>query len=213
MHLTVIGASKGIGAATTRYALERGHTVNTLSRSQPGFGPDVDLEKVNVTLGDAQDPGALQAALEGSQAVIYALGVPKSHLVFWNTTFFSDTTRALLDAMQAHGPKRLILVTGFGAGDSYGSLSFIERLGFDVLLGRLYADKRIQEELVRSSGLDWTIARPGLLTNGAMSTKYQVLVEPNSWRQGIISRADVGHFLVHAAEDDSYHSQTPALQR
>jgi putative NADH-flavin reductase len=115
--------------------------------------------------------------------------------------------------MQAAGVKRLLAVTGFGTGDSYAKLSTPEKLTFKLFLGRAYADKALQEELIRGSGLDWTIARPGILTDNAMTGKYQVLVTPESWRQGVISRADVAHFLVHAAEDGSHVRQTPALQR
>jgi hypothetical protein len=46
-----------------------------------------------------------------------------------------------------------------------------------------------------------------------MTGKYQVLTDPATWRQGMISRADVAHFLVHAAEESGYVRQTPALQR
>jgi uncharacterized protein YbjT (DUF2867 family) len=109
--------------------------------------------------------------------------------------------------------RRLLTVTGFGTGDSYAKLSTPEKITFKVLLGRPYADKALQEEMIRGSDLDWTIARPGILTDSGMSGKYQVLVAPSSWRQGIISRGDVAHFLVHAAEDGSYIHETPALQR
>jgi hypothetical protein len=44
-----------------------------------------------------------------------------------------------------------------------------------------------------------------------MTGKYEVLVTPETWRQGVISRADVAHFLVHAAEDGTHIRETPAL--
>jgi uncharacterized protein YbjT (DUF2867 family) len=115
--------------------------------------------------------------------------------------------------MQAAGVRRLLTVTGFGAGNSIAKLSWIERLTMSVFLGRAYSDKTIQEDLIIGSSLDWTIARPGILTDNAMTGKYQVLLTPETWRQGMISRRDVAHFLVHAAEDGSYIHQTPALQR
>jgi hypothetical protein len=75
---------------------------------------------------------------------------------------FSDATRVLIAAMGAQGVKRLICVTGFGAGDSRASISFLQRLPFQIVFGRAYADKSLQERLIKESVLDWTIARPGV---------------------------------------------------
>jgi NAD(P)H-binding len=56
--------------------------------------------------------------------------------------------------------KRLICVTGFGAGDSRGRGGFLYNTAFHLLLGRIYDDKDVQERIVRSSNLDWVIVRP-----------------------------------------------------
>ena len=211
MKLTVIGASRGIGRKVVDYALSRGHSVRALARSADKMG--VEAEGFEPIAGDATDPAALARAVEGADAVILTLGVPRDMRALKKTTLFSDATRALIPVMEAAGVKRLLAVTGFGAGDSAAKLSTVERIPFKLFLGRAYADKAVQEEMIRASGLDWTIARPGILNDNAMSGKYKVLVEPETWRQGIISRADVAHFLVHAAEDGSHIGKTPAIQR
>lgn len=211
MHLTIIGATRGIGRKTVDYALERGHSVRAFARSAADLG--IDHEALEKMPGDASDPEDIARAVTGTDAVILTLGLPRNLQVLKPTTFFSSVTQILIPAMQEAGIKRLIAVTGFGAGDSAEKLSTFERIPFNAFLGRAYADKAIQEEMIKGSDLDWTIARPGILNDNAMSKSYQVLVEPDTWRQGIISRADVGHFLIHAAEDGSYIGMTPALQR
>jgi len=211
MHLTIIGATRGIGRQTLDYALERGHKVRAFARSAADLPIDhPNLEKMP---GDATDRVDLERAVLGTDAVLLTLGVPRDWRVVKHTTLFSSATTALIPAMQAAGVSRLITVTGFGAGESYDWLSFPEKLARNAILGRAYADKAIQEELIKASDLDWTIARPGILTNSARTGTYQVLVEPASWRQGLISRADVGHYLVTAAEDGSHIHKTPAIQR
>ena len=55
---------------------------------------------------------------------------------------------------------------------------------FPLLLKRVYDDKDVQEWIIRSSGLDWTIVRPGLLTNGPATGRYRVLTAPKEWRFG-----------------------------
>jgi putative NADH-flavin reductase len=211
MKLTVIGASRGIGRKVVDYALERGHTVRAVARSAAEMG--IEAEGFEAMPGDATDPALLSRAVEGADAVVLAIGAPRDLRVIKPTTLFSTVTQALIPAMEAAGVKRLLAVTGFGAGDSEAKLSTLEKIPFKLLLGRAYADKAIQEELIKGSSLDWTIARPGILNDNAMTGKYKVLVEPETWRQGIISRADVAHFLVHAAEEGSHIHKTPAIQR
>lgn len=211
MLIAVVGASRGIGRKVVDYALDRGHQVRGIARSAETMR--IDASAFTAMPGDATDPHLLAEALSGVDAVILSLGVPRDLRALQPTTLFSSATQVLIPAMEDAGVKRLLAVTGFGAGDSYASLSTLEKIGFRIFLGRAYADKAVQEDLIRGSSLDWTIARPGILNDNKMSAKYQVLEAPETWRQGIISRADVAHFLVHAAEDGSYIRQTPALQR
>ena len=61
------------------------------------------------------------------------------------TRFFSKATRVLVTAIEETDVKRLICVTGFGAGDSRGHGGFVYNLAFHLLLGRVYGDKDVQE--------------------------------------------------------------------
>jgi putative NADH-flavin reductase len=212
MKLSVIGASRGIGRKVVEDALERGHAVTAMSRSATRIFTDPP-EALTVLDGDATDPADVARAIDGAEAVLLTLGVPKDLRVLKPTTLFSDATRVLIAAMEAAGIKRLLTVTGFGTGDSAEKLSTPERLTQTALLGRAYADKDLQEQLIRDSALDWTIARPGILSDNRKSNAYKVLVEKEAWRNGMINRADVADFLVSAAEQGTYLHQTPALQR
>ncbi|PWK59873.1 NAD(P)-dependent oxidoreductase [Roseicyclus mahoneyensis] len=211
MKITVIGASRGIGRKVVDHALSRGHGVRALARGADTMG--IEADGFEPVAGDATDPVALARAVAGADAVILTLGVPRDLRALRRTTLFSDATSALIPVMEAAGVRRLLAVTGFGAGDSAAKLSSLEKIPFKLFLGRAYADKALQEEMIRASSLDWTIVRPGILNDNAMSKKYKVLVEPETWRQGIVSRADVAHFLVQAAEDGSHIGKTPAIQR
>jgi hypothetical protein len=83
--------------------------------------------------------------------------------------------------------KRLIVVTGLGAGDSRGHGGLIyDAIVFPLLLKRVYDDKDVQEWIVRSSGLDWTIVRPGLLTDRPATGHYRVLTASKDWRFDVL---------------------------
>ena len=207
----VIGASRGIGLETVRALLAAGHSVRALARRARDIAiEDARLEKLD---GDALDQATVERALAGVDAVIQSLGVvfgPEA--VLKGTTLFSAATRILVDAMRARGVRRLIVVTGFGAGDSRGHGGFLfAAVVFPLILKRVYDDKDVAEQIVRGSGLDWTIARPGTLTNGPATGRYQVLADPRSWRAGFISRADVADFLAKQVGDAAYVGKTPEL--
>jgi putative NADH-flavin reductase len=208
-RVLIIGASKGIGLETTRLALEAGHRVRALSRSAAPSGlSNLNLEKIR---GDALDGGDIATALDGMDVVIQALGVSSLGDLFRPVNLFSDATRLLITAMEGQSVKRLISVTGFGAGDSRASIGCLQRLPFLMVFGRAYADKSVQEQLIKDSSLDWTIARPGVLTSGRQTGRYRILDEPSAWRNGIISRADVADFLVRQIEDRTYLGKAPVL--
>ncbi|RIA55271.1 NAD(P)-dependent oxidoreductase [Dichotomicrobium thermohalophilum] len=211
MKVVIFGASKGIGLETVRRALEAGYQVRAFARSASAI-PDThpNLEKVD---GDALDPEAVRAAIGPGDVVIQALGVSLTpQNVISPVTLFSNATRVLVDAMKEVGATRLICVTGFGAGDSAGRGGFFyQAFGRQGLLKRAYDDKDIQEWIIRRSGLDWTIVRPGILTDGPHTGRYQVLNDPREWRVGKISRANVADFLVKQVESDAHICDTPVL--
>jgi putative NADH-flavin reductase len=207
----VIGASRGVGLETVKTLLAAGHTVRALARAARDIAiEDARLERLD---GDALDRATVDRALAGVDAVIQSLGVAIApEAVLKGTTLFSKATRILVDAMRAGGVRRLVVVTGFGAGDSRGHGGFLyESVLFPLLLKRIYDDKDVAEQIVRASGLDWTIVRPGLLTNGPATGGYEVLIEPAAWRAGMISRADVADFLAKQVDDAAYVGKTPEL--
>ena len=113
--------------------------------------------------------------------------------------------------MQEASVKRLICVTGFGAGDSRGRGGFLYSVVMHLLLGRIYDDKDVQERIVRRSNLDWVIARPVILTSGPKTKAYRALVDPRDWTCGFISRVDVADFLVKQIDNDAFLHKTPVL--
>jgi putative NADH-flavin reductase len=208
--ILIVGASKGIGLATVQAALKAGHSVRALARAATGVRINhPKLEKVD---GDARDQDTIERALAGADAVIQTLGVtPELSLIISGTRLFSTATRVLVDAMENSPVKRLICVTGFGAGNSRGYGGLLYNAALYLFLDRVYADKDVQERIIRRSRLDWTIVRPTVLTNGPRTRSYRVLVDARDWTSGFISRADVADFLVKQIDDTSLLHQTPTL--
>ena len=207
----IIGASRGIGLEAVKLALAGGYAVRALARSAERIElTHPSLEKRD---GSALDPADVAAALDGVDAVIQAIGVSTSpEMVMGPVHLFSDSTGVLIPAMKQAGVKRLISVTGFGAGESRSRVGCLASIPFRLVLGRVYDDKSAQERLIRQSGLDWIIARPGALTDGPRTGVYRhgfPVTEKGPRLK--ISRADVADFMLKQLTSDEYLGQTPGL--
>ena len=209
-RVLIIGASRGIGLEVVERALAHGHMVRALARTAGGIETSHAL--LEKCAGDARNRSDVERALVGIDTVILALGVATGPaMVLGPVELFSDATRVLLSALKKSGVRRLISVTGFGAGDSHSKLGWLQGIAFQAILGRVYDDKTLQERLIQASDLDWVIVRPVVLTNGRRTGRYQILADRKDWRNGFISRADVADFVVKQIEDDTYLGKTPVL--
>ncbi|MEQ1711726.1 MAG: NAD(P)H-binding protein [Hyphomicrobium sp.] len=208
MKILIIGASRGIGLATVEAALTAGHEVRAFARSAAAI--PIEHPRLEKFAGDALERGSVEHAIEGMDAVVQVLGLAMGPVYIGGTELFSKATRMLVDAMGARGPKRLVVVTGLGAGDSRGSLG-LYAIPFMIVLKRVYDDKDIQERIVRNSALDWTILRPGILQDGAATGTARVLADAKDWRPGPVRRADVALAIVDELETSRNLRRTPAV--
>lgn len=209
--ILIIGASHGIGLETVKLLLADGHRVRAFARSADRIAiTDPNLEKI---AGDALNKDDVARALAGTDAVVQCLGVSMSlQTMLSGTTLFSRATRILVDLMREHGPQRLICVTGLGAGDSRGHFGMLyDGLMFPVLLKRVYDDKDIQERMVKDSGLDWTIARPGILVSAPVTGRYRALDDPKDWAFKTVARADVARFIADEIGTPRFVHKTPLV--
>lgn len=201
MKLLVIGGTGGTGKHIITQALEAGHEVTALVRNPAKVR--ITHPALKVHKGNVLHPETLVTACKDQDAVISALGHKK---FFIPTTILSRGTRNLLAAMQENGIRRFICITALGINDSRFKLGLYYTLFVHPFILFLYfRDKEKQEKLIEASDLDWTIIRPGQLTNGKRRERYKhgkglghyILTR-------MIARADVAHFVLTVLEKDLY---------
>lgn len=159
--------------------------------------------------GDVFDQPSLDAAARRQDAAVVILGVSLA-AASRPTNVFSQGTRNLITALKAAGVRRLIVQSSFGVGDSQRDAGLLERIFYALLLRGAYADKVLQEQAVRESGLDYTIVRPTRLTMAAGTGHYTARVGPGPVPSSI-ARADVACFILDALGTQEYVGKTVSL--
>jgi putative NADH-flavin reductase len=200
VNLLIVGATGGTGQQLVTQALQRGHQVTALVRKEPSGAPRPGLTTV---LGNVLDASSLDRAVHGQDAVVSALG----HKQFFRPTrILSEGTRNLIGAMRRHGVRRFVCETALGISDAWWQMGLAYTLFVrPVVLPLYFWDKVRQEAVIRASELDWTIVRPGALTNGPKRGQYRHGPRVGHWLRTVrISRADVAAFMLDQLTDNRY---------
>jgi putative NADH-flavin reductase len=207
VKVLIVGATGSLGPYLVSQALARGHEATVLARDPSKV--TLSHDRLHVLQGDALDSAAVDAAVRGQDAVILSLG-RKDHRK--PTTLFSDATRILIEAMHRHGVRRLVAITGIGAGNSRGHGGFLyDWIILLFLLKHTYADKDRQEEVIRRSDLDWVIVRPASFINGPLRDRLRVATDLRGVTIRKISRADVAAFVLDQLTNDSNVRKLPLI--
>ena len=206
MRLTIFAATGGIGRQVLEQAVGAGHEVTAVVRNPAKLSREVRAVTSDLA---APDPTALESAVKGADAVLSGLG-PRSASeggIAW------QGTRSIVEAMKATGVRRIIVVSAAPIGTvpspgrpnppkrDPGDGFFMRNLFSPLIRAALrkhYADLALMEDVLRNSGLDWTVVRPPRLTDKPATRSYRIAYGQNLRRGFFISRADVAHLMLRA---------------
>ena len=83
---------------------------------------------------------------------------------------------------------------------------------FSLILRPVFKDHELQENLVRASGLDWTIVRPSAFSDGPATDAFKENIPPNESDLLLtISRKDIAAFLCRQLHDPTYLGRAVAI--
>jgi len=170
MRVLVIGATGGSGRAAVDALVMADHEVTTFARhATDAFAGRDGIRPVD---GDATLAAAVDPAVRGQDAVVVTLGIAENALrvrlrgsAGTPLDVRSRGTATVVDAMQRHNVRRLVVQSSYGVGETRDRLPFSSRVVFALVLRPQIADHERQERIVRASGLDWTIVQPVYLTD------------------------------------------------
>lgn len=207
MKLAVFGASGRTGRPLVEQALAGGHEVRALVRDPSKLA--IDHGRLAVIRGDVLDAARVEEVVAGMDAVLSALGHTKTSTGDVQTR----GTKNIVAAMEKHGVRRIVSLTGAGVRDPQDEPKFVDR-AITFLLKRLQPDVLEDgvrhAEVIKGSGLEWVIVRGPRLTEGPRKGEYRVgMVGKNSGTK--ISRADLAEFMLRQATDDAHLRRMPMV--
>ena len=208
MKLTIFAATGGIGRQVLEQAVAVGHDVTAVVRNPKKLSSQVRTVTADLA---AADQAALGSAVAGADAVLSGLG-PRSNS---EAGIVSRGTQAIVQAMQATDVRRIVVVSAapigtvpspgrpnppkHDPGDGFFMRNLLGPL-VKAALRKHYADLALMEDILRDSGLDWTVVRPPRLTDGQLTGAYRTAYGQNLRRGIRVSRADVAHLMLRALE-------------
>jgi uncharacterized protein YbjT (DUF2867 family) len=123
VKVLVVGATGGSGRAAVEELLSAGHDVTSFSRRASQFHAFSD--RLNVFNGDAMNPGDIERAVQGHDAVIVTLGISENPFrirLFGSSgtpmNVRSIGTRNVISAMRKHGVRKLVVQSSYGVGET-----------------------------------------------------------------------------------------------
>lgn len=209
MKLTVFGGTGPAGLLLIDRALADGHHVTAFARTPAKLPSDARLKVVE---GQLSDHARIASAIVGANAVISLLG-PRKPYRATDVPALTDGVRAIVAAMTEHRVRRLIALSTPSTRDPADRKELM--LDLSVKLSRRFWPVAYNAfvqmgETVRTSGLDWTLVRVPILTNGPRTEKVNVRVLGDKGAMRL-SRANAAAFLLRQTTDTSHIGQAPLI--
>lgn len=193
--VAIAGGHGKIGMLLGRMLGERGDTVRGLIRN-PDQEADLRAVGIDPVLCDLEGEGDVAAAVRGADAVVFAAGAGAGSGAARKRTMDYEGAVKLIEAAKAEGVSRYLIVSAMGAADPPPEGAAAG--GADDVFAVYLRAKAGADEALRASGLDYTIVRPGGLTDDPGTGLVSIAERLD---RGQIPRADVAAVLAACLEE------------
>jgi uncharacterized protein YbjT (DUF2867 family) len=184
MDVIVVGGHGRIGMRLVALLAARGDTARGVVRN-PAHVADLEQEGAQGILFDIERDDGLAAAIGPADAIVFAAGAGPGSGPERKQTVDLGGAIASIEAAEANGIDRFVIVSSIGAHDPPQT---------DEGMGPYLRAKHDADEALIASGLDYTIVRPGSLTDDPGSGR--VRVETEMGHSDSIPRDDVAATLA-----------------
>src|SRR6516162_3673163 len=203
MRVVIAGGHGKIALLLERFLAERGNQAVGLIRN-PAHVADVSNASAEAVVCDLEAASAddVAALLSGAAAVVFAAGAGAGSGAPRKDSVDRGASVLMADAAAAAGVRRFVQISSMGAGQP-------PRPGTDEVWAAYITAKTAAEDDLRSRDLDWTILRPGHLTDAPATGRIRLAAPPVP--AGNISRADVAAVIAALLDEPGTRHQTLEL--
>ena len=203
MQVAIFGARGATGQLLTKRCIAASYQVTALVRTPEKF-PQRD--RVRVIEGNAFDPNAVLQTVQGADVVLSALGARSLK----KEDVLERAVPLIVEAMkQAHVARIIALGSAGALATSLDKQPawrrwIVQNLVYNTFLKWPVASQISQWQTLSSSGLDWTMVMPPMLTNTAARGTYRIDGEALPPKGSRISREDVADFMMQEIGDPKW---------
>jgi len=203
MRVVIAGGHGKIALLLERLLAERGEQAVGLIRN-PAHVADVHQAGAEAVVCDLEAASAEDAAvlLSGADAVVFAAGAGPGSGAARKDSVDRAASALMADAAERAGVRRFVQVSSMGAGQP-------PRPGTGEVWAAYIAAKTAAEADLRARDLDWTILRPGGLTDAPATGKIRLAAPPVP--RGTVPRADVAAVIAALLDNPGTGHQTLEL--
>ncbi|XP_054664206.1 flavin reductase (NADPH) [Grus americana] len=198
--LVIFGGTGRTGLTTLAQALEEGYAVTVLVRDRARL--PAQHQPARVVLGDVRDPAAVDEAVKGQDAVIILLGTRDD---LGPTTVMSEGTKNIVTAMKAHGVRKVV-----------ACLSAFLLWDLQKVPPRLVPvteDHIRMHRILQDSGLNCVYVMPPHIADDKPLTGDYTVTVGASGGSRVISKHDLGHFLLRCLRTSCYDGKSVYISR
>jgi uncharacterized protein YbjT (DUF2867 family) len=191
MDVVIAGGHGKIGLLLGEMLVERGDSVRGLIR-KPEQADDLSRAGIKAVLCDLEAAADLAGVVRGAEAIVFAAGAGPGSGPERKWTMDCGGAVKLIEAAKAEGVRRYAIVSAIGAANPLAE--------GDGVFGEYLRAKAEADRALAASGLDYTIVRPGGLTDDALTGRVEIAPR---LERGEISRADVAAVLAAVLRADN----------
>ncbi len=197
MRIVIAGGHGQIARQFGKLVAADGHEAVGMVRN-PAHVPDLEQDGIKAAVIDLEDTDvdALTEVVRGADAVLFAAGGGADGNAARKETVDKGAAIMLADAAEAAGVRRYVMISSMGTDGADPDSD-------DVFQVYLRAKKAADDD-VRGRDLDWTVVRPGRLTDDVPTG----LVQVGQLERGSVTRGDVAHVLAEVFDADNTIGKT-----